>query len=63
MKSRPVGIYGRALAFRTHLGHKDLNPARGLALKMAKTISPDSGEIFAGDGLPQYKKLVFFPLF
>ena len=34
-----------------------------LALKMAKNISPDSGEIFVGDGLPQYKNLVFFPCF
>ena len=33
-----------------------------LALKMAKKISPDSGEIFVGDGLPQYKKLVFSPV-
>ena len=33
-----------------------------LALNMAKNISPDSGEIFVGNGLPQYKKLVFSPV-
>ena len=27
--------------------------------KNGQNISPDSGEFFVGDGLPQYKKLVF----